>query len=344
MEITFLLGNGFDIGFGLKTSYSNFYQYLSCMGETNEKINNNLIFKSIESAEQDNKIELWSDYELGIGKYTKNLGEDDKEKFIQDKLQMDRFLKEYLIQENEKLNKIIEESPNILKNSISKIGECSRNDDVDLLKKMLSHFSYTSININPVSFNYTDTASLIFKEGTLSEESKILGSPQNGNFIQINKPFYLHGTLSNEEMIIGVNDESQIENELYAKDIEIKQLLVKNSLLSQAGRGNEREFNFIIEKSNIICIYGLSIGASDSLYWKKVKERLLRENIYLIIYAYSQNMVADSIFLKTQERQKVKKQFYKYSGASGNQIQAIENKIIVELNHTIFEPEKKLEE
>jgi hypothetical protein len=343
MEITFLLGNGFDIGFGLKTSYNDFYNYLFQKIETDEEIKENLIFNDINSTYQNNKIELWSDYELGIGKYTKNLGEDDKEKFIQDKLQMDRFLKNYLIQENEKLNKTISLSSNILINSFSKMSEC-RNDDLTLLKKIMSLFSHTLINVNSISFNYTNTVSLVFKEGRLSNRDKIFGYPNNGSLIQINPPFYLHGTLFNEEMIIGVNDESQIENELYAKDNEIKHLLVKNSLLVQAGRGNEREFNSIIDKSNIICIYGLSMGTSDKSYWKKIKERLLGQDIYLIIYAYNQNMVADNIFLKTRERQKVKEQFYKYSETTDKEIQEMENKIIIELNHTIFEPEKKLEE
>lgn len=61
MNITFLIGNGFDINIGLKTRYQNFYDYLKDSGnmkkltsELNEK--SNVDFDKV----------MWSDLELGL--------------------------------------------------------------------------------------------------------------------------------------------------------------------------------------------------------------------------------------------------------------------------------------
>lgn len=341
MKITILLGNGFDLGFGLETSYCDFYQYLSKKSENDKEIKENSIFKQIGSAMQNNCIELWVDYELALSKYTELLTEQDKEKFITDKQQMDRFLITYLIGVNEELNDRNINFNDVLRDSISKIGKCCREEDIVLLDKLFNKFDHSTIEIDAISFNYTDTVSLLFKEGNLSPNTTILGYPKNGSLIKVNKPFYLHGTLFNEEMIIGVNDKTQIQNKLYSEDHDINQLLVKSNLLKQSGQRHENKFQYMINSSNIICLYGLSIGATDSNYWEIVKNRLLGADIYLIIYAYDPTMKIDNIYLKTQARERYKNQFYEYSNSTQEEIKKIENKIIVELNSTIFEYKNK---
>ena len=44
MNITFLLGNGFDIGLGMKSGYKNFYPYF-----IEKSSNDNMIKKEIEA-------------------------------------------------------------------------------------------------------------------------------------------------------------------------------------------------------------------------------------------------------------------------------------------------------
>ena len=65
LNITYILGNGYDIQLGLKTAYSDFYEYL--IKNRSKELENNSIFKEIVS----DKIGYWSDFELALGKYTK---------------------------------------------------------------------------------------------------------------------------------------------------------------------------------------------------------------------------------------------------------------------------------
>ena len=56
MNVTFLIGNGFDLGIGLKTAYSDFYN-VYCKSDSNDS----LAVKKFKSEIQGN-YENWSDF------------------------------------------------------------------------------------------------------------------------------------------------------------------------------------------------------------------------------------------------------------------------------------------
>ena len=61
MKITFLIGNGFDLGVGLKTRYSDFVPYYLSLPDNDPDI---IAFKSIIESDK----ETWADAELALGK------------------------------------------------------------------------------------------------------------------------------------------------------------------------------------------------------------------------------------------------------------------------------------
>ena len=69
MQVTFLIGNGFDLGIGLKTAYSDFYRvYCAETQKDDENLRN---FKSAIQL----KSETWSDFENAFGKYSSELND-----------------------------------------------------------------------------------------------------------------------------------------------------------------------------------------------------------------------------------------------------------------------------
>lgn len=80
MKITYLIGNGFDISMGLKTSYSDFYHHIK-KNKDEEQIKNNCLYRNIDA-----NVDLWKDFETAMGLYTfinteefdKKLGEAEK--------------------------------------------------------------------------------------------------------------------------------------------------------------------------------------------------------------------------------------------------------------------------
>lgn len=337
MQITILFGNGLNLGYGLNTSYFKFYEYLIGQEENNEILRDNIIFKRLKEDKDNEKLDLWKDYEVKLGNITNEIGKEDIPKFDDDKIYIDECLNEFLQQENKKLDNIEFNSMDLLRCSIPLIGECQRLDDKDKMRNLLFKMKTDHFYIQPISFNYTDTVSKIFN---LKRESinttRILDNPTPNFNMYINSPFYLHGTLTDNELIVGVNDKEQIANESFKDNSIICNALIKTNLLEQCGQQHLRKFNEMISASNVICCYGLSIGETDKEYWKMIKQRLLGDNCLLIIYAHDGEKTIDHVRVKTRIIDEQRNNFYLNADCNEDEINTIKDKIIVEVNHDIF--------
>ena len=94
MNITFFIGNGFDINLGLNTKYSDFYPYF---------IEKSTITNMIRAWLQEDEL-LWADLEEQLGKELENVEESKREQFYEDKAELDGLLLEYLTQEQGKVS------------------------------------------------------------------------------------------------------------------------------------------------------------------------------------------------------------------------------------------------
>lgn len=144
MNITFLIGNGFDLNLGLKTSYKDFYKYYI------KKEPKDFIAKSISS-----DYKLWADLELGLGYFLKKCTKKDIETFLSSKLLLEDHLTEYLKNENSRIvylneEKIGKELAEFLK-SINK--NFNENDDAHY-KAIINNSSFICYKF--ITFNYTD--------------------------------------------------------------------------------------------------------------------------------------------------------------------------------------------
>lgn len=108
MNITFFIGNGFDINIGLATQYSKFYPYF--IKNAND---NNMIKSWINGNEK-----LWSDLEEKLGQEISKIPEGELDKFYDDKDELDRLLIEYLEKEQEKYEF---EDPEAIKKNFPKV-------------------------------------------------------------------------------------------------------------------------------------------------------------------------------------------------------------------------------
>lgn len=337
MQLSILFGNGLDLGYGLNTSYAEFYKYLINLENDDEILTNNIIFKKLKEDKENEKLDLWKDYEVRLGEITCKVNEECVDKFDEDKIYIDVCLNDFLQQENRKLDDIEFNSIDLLSSTIPLIGKCQKLDDQNKIKNLLLKYKTDHFFIQPISFNYTDTVSAMFnlKEGSINR-TRILDFPNSNFNMYIKSPFYLHGTLTNNELIVGVNDKNQIVNENLKDNRVICSALIKTNLLEQCGQQHFRKFNEMISNSNIICCYGLSIGETDKEYWKIIKQRLLGDNCLLIIYAHNSNRTINHTRLKTKIIDEQIQNFYLNSDCKEDEIDIIKEKIIVEIDHDIF--------
>ena len=341
MQITWLLGNGFDKSFGLKTDYMDFYNYL-INNESNLNVKDNIIYKKLKDDFNNAKNDEWKDYEFKLGKMTKNFDESNIEQFVNDKLDLDDCLRLFLENSTKENLKLTDEQIlKILSNSFQDITKDVKRIEREKIYSIFQLHRNEPFRINSISFNYTNTVSMIFMETNETKKIKIAKMPDHPYTIIISDPFYIHGTLDNDEMIIGVDNEKQIVNITFSKSKRVQEALLKNQLLDIAGQNNFKKYTDIIFDSNIICLFGLSIGPTDKAYWEVIKKQLLKENVLLIIYWYDNQVERLNIIRRNDYNNLVKELFFDSSNATKEEIEKISSKILVEINHNIFGNQKE---
>lgn len=331
MNITFFIGNGFDINLGLKTNYSCFYPYF------------------LENARSDNMIKIWldgneqywSDLEEKLGQEIEKVTKLELEKFYEDKEEMDQLLIEYLEKEQEKYK--IEDSDDIKKEFSRSMAEFFLglpDGDINSIQETRNEYKNEDFIYTYVTFNYTDILDRIV---SLYENSYVIGNHDGISSTKknlIGKVLHVHGT-TNEEMILGVNDESQINNlELRSEEIFLN-TFIKRNVNTEIGQQKTEKVIDIINKSHIICIFGMSIGNTDKMWWEELIKWLnLNESNKLIIFCKKDEKVLkrkiSSAIIRLNE--KIRKEIFQ-KGNGKNDEEAylkIKNRIMISYNSTIF--------
>ncbi len=132
-------------------------------------------------------------------------------------------------------------------------------------------------NINVINFNYTHTF------------EKLCGYQGDALFIQdkcyLRTIRHIHMSLDSEDVVLGVNDESQIAH----KEIicpELLDILVKPHINSQLGTLIDNECVDMVNHADLICLFGVSLGLSDNYWWERIGKKMKDSNCRLIYYAY----------------------------------------------------------
>jgi hypothetical protein len=151
--------------------------------------------------------------------------------------------------------------------------------------------------------------------------------------------FHVHGTVD-KEMVFGVNDDTQIAyNEIFEcenGDI-YKNLLIKKSANLSYQENTDAIAAKILNDSQIIYIYGMSIGATDKLWWERICRWMdSNSDHHLIVQNYA--MPKKGVFpvqYQIAERE-CRRQITQYGNYDEEQRRKVENQIHITDNN-IFE-------
>ncbi len=263
MEITFLIGNGFDLNLGLKTRYSDFLEwYLAQPSHLPEILDfKNHIQNHMQSHMQGDPSSIqWSDAEIAFGQYTDVVAKEPQnaEVFCQRHEDFCRRLAEYL--ENEEsyfLFRAPGSSPNsrrFLKAFNESILKCIQ-DTI--------HSSPSPAICNFIIFNYTTIIDKIAPYVV-----------QDGRY-HIKELVHVHGTTT-DNMILGVNDISQLKNPALFDNVSRRYMesMIKPESNHSNGAEADAKCLDIIQRSSIFVVYGMSLGDTDRIWWQRIINQL----------------------------------------------------------------------
>lgn len=332
--ITFLIGNGFDINLGLNTRYADFYKYFL----ENASVSN-MIKQWIEK-----EIDLWSDLELQLGKKVSEITDKTLDKFYLDKIELDRLLLEYLEKEQDRF--VIDDNRKRLEEefsrSIKDITDGFTLDDRDSVNNTKTHFCNEEYFVQFVSFNYTNALDQIVEDCKKNNVDVGKHTNNSGSLMtdKIGNVFHVHGTVEGDALL-GVNDTSQIENEFLQADTTFVTTFVKRNTNEYLGQQRTSKTKDIIYKSNIICVFGMSIGDTDKMWWEELVNWLIASNLRKLIIFWKGNESEFKRPIPTQVillKNSIMKRFLDLGKGvhSDAKLKAIEKQIMVIFNSKIF--------
>ena len=156
-----------------------------------------------------------------------------------------------------------------------------------LIENTFKTYFNEEIKFHFICFNYARTL-----DKCLAIESSLpngIGRHRYGNAIcrhTIGNIIHIHGTVD-KNMVLGVNDESQIANpELFSDDF-FKHFLIKVESNRSYQKNTDKSAHDLLDSSQIIYIYGMALGATDNLWWTRVANWLARsDHHHVIIHCY----------------------------------------------------------
>lgn len=280
-----MLGNGFDLNLGLKTSYQDFYNYYLDVTPTDSvQEEKHVVINKFKEAIRSN-ISDWADLELALGKYTEKLkNPDDLHSIYYDLITQ---LTVYLRKEDELFNSktFASSTPSRLIKEFLDPASFLRTAFKQNFSEFQRQFVSSVREYRTISFNYTSSFHKLLWRTMPSRANgagQIVETLNNKKHI-IYEPFHLHGNLT-QGIFLGVDNIKQISNLDFRASVEVNERMLKPICNREEGFGQDNNCKKALKEANVVCIFGLSLGKTDYTWWSLLKAKLLRENCHLIIF------------------------------------------------------------
>lgn len=332
MKLLHLIGNGSDISLGLKTSYSDFYEYYLKQPIPDDNKDAIQQFKdSINQyiKEKDSARINWSDAEVAIGEYASifwsgtdhpvysaciddfqnNLinylqKESDRVLFEPSQDEAYTFLHDFLTPEERLANQIK-----------LKFKQFCNSDRLDI--------------VNVITFNYTTIFENIFKDSIKYTDKTVLKDA---------KIIHIHGTLE-DNPVLGVNDKSQVKNLHFEKEGFDFARIVKPIFNDRCLNTRNGECENLIKSADVISIYGMSTGITDRKWFEMIGQQMVQNDKMAILYfPYDKEKVITRTngYKLYEWCEEYKEKLINAIGIKKNKAEEVKNRIFVNINKRLF--------
>lgn len=341
MEISFLVGNGFDRALGLNTSYSSFYEwYVKQKPEPDEEEHIKQFRDEIDEyvRKTENANPYWADAERGLGKYTEKFSSEEVDKFIECYEDLRDKLVTYLQIQDSKVedlptHKLYEIIKTQIINMISNVDEVERGPMLQLISSSNTSEHY----FNFISFNYTKALDALYTH-MKSIDSGVMGhwSRTNGTSsrLKVGTLIHAHGYLD-EYPILGVCNSSLVSNRSFWDNEDFLAVMKKSQSIREAGKLWRSNVQQTVKRSTIVCVFGMSLGESDDDYWEMLSTWLNdNPNRHLIVFWRNSELrnINISVAQKRQEKKKVYGRFFENSAITSESFEKLKRRIHVVIN------------
>lgn len=334
MNMLYLIGNGFDLNLGLPTRYSDFLEYYFKHAPLNYKATSqesrriqeykDLFKKTIENNAGDHQ---WKDLEIALGIFASQF--KNPEHFIEFYTDINLSLINYLKQISP-ISLTENDQNNFFNDFMFPTFYLTAREQQEFQRKVPVNKDW---HVNVVSFNYTSTFETLSK-GVLEKNRPywITSSINSFTYLGIK---HIHGSLEENSILLGVDNSEQIDNADFKGNEDVTDLLVKSQGNKNIGNLIDKTCHGLISKADLICLFGLSLGATDQTWWEDIKERFISNSSVVLLYFHFDPHLIVKIPSDGSNKRKARAHIVKALGLEGAE-QDYRDRIFVAVNSDIF--------
>lgn len=329
MNIVFMIGNGFDLNLGLKTSYQSFYDFY-----TKKDLKDLLDERVIEELKNNIKsdIETWSNLELSLGQYTSSLvSENDVDAIIFDIVDK---LCVYLEKEQDKIDYSQLDRKVFFDDLLNPEQYLPQRDQNELMAWKQKWNNNPKIDLHILTFNYTKTIEKIIGKEIFNIDIGL----KNNKTVILKGVEHIHGFID-ERPVLGVNGVDQIRNEEFRQSQEVIEVIVKPIYNQELGHTRDDYCVQQINNANLICVFGSSIGETDKKWWSEIGNRV-GDACRLIIFKRAPATTPTRPIIEVRERRYIVDKFLSMTNLSEQEKENAKQSIYVGINADIFRLQK----
>lgn len=323
MNVTYIIGNGFDLNLGLNTRYQNFYDYYMKMPSPNSQV------ELLKDTIKQDGYELWSDLEIGLGEISAKYETSDD--FMAALTDISDHLRKYITEINRSVQIELYDTKRFRKD-LCYPSKYLVEADRTILKTFCQRFA-SSWAVNIISFNYTDTIMRILANADSKSQVQI-GVNEFNMPVSVGSIQYVHG-MHDDTILLGVNDSEQIRKKEFRDKTDLVEMFVKPKANNAIGELTDDKCHALLNASQLICIFGHSMGETDKIWWERIKENLTSRDCRLIIFVYDNKI---NINNQRFRRPAIKRDLMEKLGWKGDMV----GKVYIGLNTDIFNLKRSL--
>lgn len=283
LNVTVLVGNGFDLSAGLETSTTRF---MSAFAEAHSNENGpvgRLARRVIED-----RPENWADFEKKLGEYTGEIEsseEDCVNAALDCKEAIDEALFEFIALEDERITQefIKANSTEVFESLAGWFDSLQPREQAALTRDYSLPYH---LDVRFVTFNYTSLLPRLYKEYG-EDKHPISNGAGHITELRLTGLSQAHSSLD-RDLVCGVNDASQIASKTLAADTNVVTTFVKGEIQKAFGSLDDSQAAEAINSAHVLIIFGLSLGETDARWWTKVVAFLKANSSHRVIIASMQ--------------------------------------------------------
>lgn len=317
MKITFLIGNGFDLRIGMNTRFADMYEGYIAQTSTSDVIQK---FKEMLKADAP-EYKTWGDFEMAMAKKAKDF--EDEGSFIECLRDFKLYMVLHLENEQRMFNQRMSVYRSLKSYCIDELSVSVAKFYASLRPNVINEFVRLGVDNKPkyqfISFNYTT----VF--------DSLLPAPMQ-------KPIHIHGKLD-ADVVLGADNLDQVKDLPYEITKRFNRAFIKPEFNKSYDDSRIKKAEEIIDSSDIVCVYGMSLGKSDLSWTKRLKDWLLScKDNHLVCYVYDKREFNKSNWdaIIDEEEDRIVTLLGKICDSS-EEMDKVFNQIHIPVGHDIFD-------